>query len=354
MKRFTFFLTIKSYWILFTLLACGSGERIDFSKLNAAPEGKFGNPVYASGPDPWVIQKEDIYYVTHTTGNSLKLYKTKRLSELAKSESKIIWTPPGTGKNSKNIWAPEIHFINNKWYFYYAADDGNNDNHRLWVLENSAADPLTGTWVDKGKLQLPSEKWAIDGTVFQLNGVLYFLWSGWEADVNIKQNIYIAKMENPWTASGERILLSQPEYSWELKGGPPYINEGPEFLMHGNKMFIAYSAATCWSEDYALGLLTADTTSDPLTAASWSKSPQPVFVKNPNGKVFGPGHNSFFKSPDGKEDWLIYHANAASGDGCGDKRSIRMQKFSWNTDDTPAFGEAVSLGTFIDIPSEKK
>jgi GH43 family beta-xylosidase len=28
------------------------------------------------------------------------------------------------GANSKNVWAPEHAFFNNKWYVYYAADDG--------------------------------------------------------------------------------------------------------------------------------------------------------------------------------------------------------------------------------------
>jgi len=71
-------------------------------------------------------------------------------------------------------------------------------------------------------------------------------------------------------------------------------------------------------------------------------------------KVFAPGHNSFFKSPDGKEDWILYHANSEPGQGCGKHRSPRAQKFTWNADGTPHFGEPVKEGMVLAVPSNKK
>src|SRR5690606_3359152 len=121
------------------------------------PDKTFTNPLVTLGPDPWVIQKDGWYYVTHTTGKDLRLYRTRAMSRLREAEMKTVWTPPATGMNSKQIWAPEIHFLEGKWYFYYAADDGDNANHRMWVLENASADPFSGTWVDKGKLALPDD-----------------------------------------------------------------------------------------------------------------------------------------------------------------------------------------------------
>ena len=66
------------------------------------------------------------------------------MSQLKKAVVNTVWTPPATGPYSKDIWAPEIHFLQNKWYIYFAADDGDNKNHRIYVLENSSADPLSG------------------------------------------------------------------------------------------------------------------------------------------------------------------------------------------------------------------
>lgn len=335
---------------LFVLLACIEDER----KVLPDPKGDtFTNPLLPSGADPWVEQKDGWYYVTHTTGKNLKLYRTKKMSDLALAEAQIIWTPPSSGMNSRQIWAPEIHFLQGKWYFYYAADDGLNENHRMWVLENAAADPFTGTWVDKGELELPDDKWAIDGTVFERGDELYLLWSGWEGDVNLRQDIYITRLQNPWTAKGDRVRLSKPEHEWERKGGNPAINEAPQYLERNGKCFIVYSASGCWTDDYALGMLTADTTADPLDPTSWTKSVEPVFSKDPYARAFGPGHNSFFTSPDGTEDWLLYHANPEAGQGCGGKRSPRMQQFYWKNG-IPDFGKPAPLGASIEIPSGEK
>ncbi|HZY79561.1 MAG TPA: glycoside hydrolase family 43 protein [Cyclobacteriaceae bacterium] len=315
---------------------------------------QFTNPLLPTGPDPWVTHYNGMYYITHSTGKNLKLYRTRSVSDLAQAESKVVWTPPATGMNSREIWAPELHRINNKWYFYYAADDCNNHNHRMWVVENSNDDPFEGEWVDKGRLNLPNDKWAIDGSIFEHEGSLYFVWSGWEGDVNVRQDIYITRMIDPWTPDSTRVLLSKPELPWEIKGASeelPTVNEGPQFLKHGNKIFIVYSASGCWTDDYSLGMLEASAGADLMNASSWTKSQQPVLQKDAEAHAFGAGHNSFFRSPDGTQDWIIYHANPEAGQGCRDFRSPRMQPFTWDSDDRPVFGKPVKVGELLAVPA---
>jgi len=134
-----------------------------------------------------------------------------------------------------------------------------------------------------------------------------------------------------------------------LPGNPPHIdvNEGPEVLQHDGKIFLIYSASACWTDYYSLGMLTADSGSNLLDAASWKKSSQPVFQQSLQSRVYAPGHNSFFKSPDGR-DWILYHANLASGQGCGWHRAPRAQPFTWNADGAPNFGRPIATGTPID------
>ena len=320
----------------------------------------FTNPLLPSGPDPWAVYKDGYYYYMHTTGHNLMVWKTKNIANLSTAEKKVVWTPPKTGPYSKEIWAPEIHFLQNKWYIYFSADSGNNIGHRVWVLENASPDPLQGEWVLKGKLATADDKWAIDGSVMEYKGKLYAIWSGWPGDVNGTQNIYIAAMKNPWTIEGKRSLLSTPEYDWEKQGDlnnpndVPHINvnEGPEFLVHGNKIFLVYSASACWTDTYALGMLTANADTNLLDSTSWKKSAQPVFKQSLTNKVYATGHNSFFVSPNGKENWILYHANTNPGDGCGNKRSPRAQKFTWNDDGTPNFGEPVAEGVALAVPAE--
>ena len=311
----------------------------------------FTNPLLPTGPDPWVYQKDGFYYYMHTTGVNLTLWKTAKMSELGSAVSKVIWTPPASGLNSHDVWAPEIHFLDGKWYVYFTAGPGNCcGGQRLWVLENASADPTTGTWTEKGQIAVPGQDlWAIDGTILEQNGDRYLVWSGQEAGSD-QQNIYIAQMSNPWTLTGPRTQLSHPQYDWE-QNGIPKVNEGPEVIMHAGKTYLTYSASHCSTDDYALGMLSASATANPLDASAWTKSATPVFKKSAASSAYGPGHNGFFVSKDGQQNWLIYHANLQAGQGCGNARNPRMQPFTWNTDGSPNFGTPVATGIALPRPA---
>ena len=323
-----------------------------------AAQQTFTNPLLPAGADPWVIQKDGFYYYTHTLGNKLVIWKTKNIAEIDKAVFKTVWVPPDSTLYSKQIWAPELHFLKGKWYMYFAADDGKNENHRLYVIENSSSDPLLGDWVFKGKISDKTNKWAIDGSVFKYRGKHYITWSGWEGDTNGRQDIYIAKLKNPWTIKGARVRISSPVLPWEKIGdlndpnNPPHVdvNEGPQFLANDKKLFLIYSASGCWTDQYALGMLQFTGKRNLLDSAAWHKATEPVFQQSVSNKVYAPGHNSFFKSASGKEDWILYHANAQPGQGCGRNRSPRAQKFSWNEDGTPNFGQPVKTGEVLQIP----
>jgi GH43 family beta-xylosidase len=328
---------------------------------SAVGQPMFTNPLLPTGPDPWVEYHDGTYYYMNTTGTNLKLWKTRSIADLKSAPNKVVWTPPANGPYSHEIWAPEIHFLNGKWYIYFAADAGTNQTHRIWVIENESADPFGGEWKFKGKVADPADKWAIDASVFEDQGHLYFIWSGWEGDVNGTQSIYIARLKNPWTVEGRRARISTPEYPWEKVGdmppqllpdNPPHIdvNEGPEVLKHDGKIFLVYSASACWTDFYSLGMLTADSGADLLDPAVWEKSAEPVFQESPANSVYATGHNSFFKSPDGQQDWILYHANSKAGQGCGSHRSPRAQPFTWNPDGSPNFGIPVPAGRPLQQP----
>ncbi len=291
----------------------------------------FTNPLLPSGPDPWVTSYKGTYYYMNTTGVNLTLWATPDITDLAHAQKKIVWTPPATGPYSHEIWAPEIHRFDDKWYIYFTADALHNETHRIYVIENSSEDPMQGEWTFKGQVTDRTDKWAIDPSAFELNGQKYLIWSGWKGDTDGEQDIYIAHLKNPWTIDSKRTLLSQPQYPWEQVGdlldrpSMPHlnVNEGPEILIHNRDIFLVYSGSACWTDYYELGLLHARVGSNPLDAKSWQKYDHAFFKQNPAASVFATGHNGFFKSPDGKQDWIIYHANSAKGQGCGATRSPR-------------------------------
>ncbi len=299
----------------------------------------FQNPVVDRGADPWVILHEGIYYYCRSYRGGIGLVAITQLPEIGKTEPLQVWKPPENTMYSKQIWAPELHFLEGRWYIYFAADDGNNANHRMYVLESENENPM-GTYRFVGKLSDPTNKWAIDGTVLQLNnGGLYFIWSGWEGDENIQQDLYIAAMSDPKTISGTRYRISSPEYAWE-RNGQPYVNEGPQCLWHNEMLFIIYSASGSWTDDYCLGQLRW-TGEDPLSSTSWEKKEYPVFQKTE--EVFGVGHASFTTTLDGHEYWIVYHA--AIHQGSGWQRNVRIQPFTWHSDGSPNFRIPLPLST---------
>lgn len=313
--------------------------------------GVFTNPLNPSrGPDPWLTYYDGYYYLAATTGTSeWTMRKSPTLAGLKTAAPLQIYTEAEPSRCC-NFWAPEFHLLDGpnglRWYFYYTAGtSGTLDNQRTHVLESAGTDPM-GPYTYKARIFDPAnDGWAIDGSILQLDGVLYFLFSSWVGDY---QSLYIAPMSDPWTISGSRVLISRSEYDWEKAG--LNVNEGPVALQHDDQTFIIYSASFCATPDYALGMLTY-TGGDPLSGESWVKSPEPVFQRWDENGVFGPGHNGFFKSPDGTEDWIVYHANDSAAGACDDWRTTRVQKFTWNADGTPNFGIPVALSEEIAAPS---
>lgn len=314
----------------------------------------FTNPLITSqdSADPWMFYHQGFYYFTATLDpeGGIWLWRSRNLSEFDKGERKKIYQSPQTGLRSKQIWAPEIHRLNNRWYVYFTASDGVDENHRIYVLESRTNDPW-GEYDYKARaFDENNDGWAIDATVFRLNGKLYMVWCGHVPDNG--NGLYIAPMSNPWTISGKRVLISQVDYDWEKVRYP--VNEAPEILQRNGKTFLIYSACDTGTPDYALGLLTFSG-GDPLSINSWKKSPQPVFSQysGEDGNVFGPGHNGFFKSPDGREDWIIYHGKE-TGEYTYRGRRSRAQKFTWNADETPNFGRPIPTGKTLKSPSGEK
>jgi GH43 family beta-xylosidase len=288
------------------------------------------NPILpAPAADPWMIHHNGFYYNCESRNQTtLHVRKAQSILDIGSDDGVKVWTPPPTGPNSQNVWAPELHFLNGKWYIYYAADDGQNENHRMWVLESESEDPQ-GAYRCCGVLDTGG--WAIDGTILEVEKAFYLVWSGWPGEKDGQQNLYIARMQNPWTLSGPRQMLTAPEHTWESVAMP--ICEGPQILKRDGKIFIIYSASASWTVDYCLGMLVT-TSKDVLDPKAWTKV-GPVFAKNES--IWGVGHCSFVKSPCQSEDWIVYHAKSERAHGWLD-RHVHAQQFSWHEDGLPNFG----------------
>lgn len=312
------------------------------------------NPI-SGGQDPYFMKGPDgLYYSVFNGGHggsSLYVAVSPRLSEPGVAHR--VWTAVDGTWNAASIWAPEIHYLRDKYYIYYTSaviDCGIPGwaTRRLGVLE---ADAPLGPYRDMGRLEL-GEEMSIDGTVLETpDGQLFFVYMRNKRFQDSLNTLCIAPMESPTKISGEPVLLSHPQYPWE-----EYVNEGPEALIHDGKIMIVYSAHGAHIPEYCLALLVCENPKDMLNPASWKKYDVPSFKKG-NG-VLGPGHASMTVSPDGSTPYLVYHckSNDISTFGIPGSmhRMICVQPFSWHADGTPDFGEPLPLGQPLPLPAGEK
>jgi GH43 family beta-xylosidase len=308
------------------------------------------NPIVRQRADPQILRVEDgSYYLSATVPeyDRIELRHAASIQGLGTAEPVVVWRKHASGPMGSHIWAPELHRIDGKWYIYFAAG-GAEPEHvwdiRIYVLENSSADPLTGSWVEKGRLDTGWESFALDATTFEHRGVRYLVWAQRDPAIPGNSNLYIAPMANAWSLAGPAVLLSKPELPWETIGF--LVNEGPAVLVRNGRVFITYSASAT-DANYCMGMLSASGTSDLLDPASWSKSQVPVFRTSPETGQYGPGHNSFTVDRNGA-DVLVYHARNypdIQGNPLNDpNRHTRAQRFGWKEDGSPDFGVPVPDG----------
>lgn len=310
----------------------------------------FTNPLSQRGPDPWLTYHDGSYYLATTTWNStVTMRRASTLAGLATATDQVIFNltrPNGAG----TMWAPEFHLLDGpngkRWYFYYTAGREPYDlgTQRIHVLESAGLDPM-GPYSFKADLLDPTQdntwNWTrhppVERPAVPAGHVLQ----------RLAAHVHPAAVQ---PVDGERHAQGAVHADVQLGDGRRRGQRGRGGSAAGRKTFIVYSASHCSTPDYKLGMLTYNG-GDPLNSASWVKSPNPVFQRSNANGVYGPGHNGFFKSPDGTEDWIVYHANNSASGGCDMNRSTRAQKFTWNADGTPNFGTPVALGVTLTAPS---
>lgn len=338
---------------------------------NKSTNATYSNPVFTQNVgDPWMTRYtdsagEEWYLFTCSTNDNITLWRSKALTDnWDHAESRVVFNPdPASGEPwATDLWAPEIHNISGAWYIIFSATpDADNPpplqdarcpincpaiNHRMFVL-GGGADPWTANFTMKGMVNT-YDQFAIDGTYFLYNNEMYHIYSCWQEQTSAwPANLCITHMTDPWTVDTnftDRRMISVPNEPWErVPYGRPdtrlATNEGPQQLVNPTtgQNFVIYSAARVNTPFYCLGMLEL-VGNNPMEYQSWRKHRDGcVFHQNTVAGVYATGHASFTTSPDGSENYVVYHAQTTANPSANLYRTVRTQKFTWNDDGTPNF-----------------
>ena len=307
------------------------------------------NPIVECRADPHVtLHTDGYYYFTASVPeyDRIEVRRARTLDALSDTDDvATVWTKPDEGPCSDLIWAPEIHYFDDHWVIYFAAAPNREIydgafQHRMYALICHEANPVAGQWTLAGQVDSGIDSFCLDATAFKHRGQWYYLWAQKSPTIVGNSCLYIATMSDSVTLNSAPVMISKPEFDWEVRGFR--VNEGPSVIRRHGRIHVSYSASAT-DERYCMGLLTADEDRPLLDPASWSKATEPVFQSRPEKAIYGPGHNSFTTSPDGTVDYMIYHARNYTdieGDPLWDpNRHACVHRLAWDRDGRPVFGQ---------------
>ena len=273
----------------------------------------WNTPFIAQRADPYVLNQGGKWYFTASVPeyDRIALRAADSLENLRGAAETVVWHAHESGDMSQHIWAPELRYLDGRWYIYFAASRKDDIwALRPWVLRCEGDDPMKDPWVECGMLkradgdEFSFTDFSLDMTVFDHGGRRYCVWAE-KVSVGRKiSNLYIAEMADPLMLKTPQMLLTSPSYAWERHGF--WVNEGPTFVAHGDRVYLTFSASDT-SPAYCMGLLWADADADLMDISAWHKVNHPVFSTDAEKGLFGPGHNTFFTDGAG-EVYTAYHA----------------------------------------------
>ena len=339
-----------------------SNQNFVFSQTDVQGKRTFMNPLGSEGhPDPCIVYcaKENCYYGISTTGfpfwgdDTLTVHRAKNFEDLfVTSESRVVYRSNDQDETYGYLWAPELHYIRGQWYIYTSCQNApkNNLKHVI-VLKAKTESPFDGFELCG---HINRDFYAIDPSVYHdtESDKLYLCCS---PVIDSIQRLSIQELRSPAEPVGKIAVIAKPELDWEQV--PPYcdggaIVEGGFFVKSPNgRLFILYSANGCWSDDYTIGLLEYKG-GNIISADSWEKYPYPILTKG-NGN-FGPGHATFFYSPDKSELWICYHCLESSNPSVQPmKRLCHCQRVFFDETGFPHIGDLFPNNVPCAVPSEK-
>lgn len=247
------------------------------------------------------------------------------------------WAYPDSG-----LWAPDIEFLNGKYFLYYSVPDTKTtltDNGRAMAIGVATSESPAGPWTDSGQpvvephyascrncAEQRRTRWAIDPDVVADDaGQLWIFYGSYFGGISAR------KLSNDG-------LHSDPASQVQITTFDRY--EAANVVKHGEYYYLFASATNCCNgpvTGYSVFVGRSKSVTGPyldregVSLLNARVGGTPVLSMNGN-RFVGPGHSALFTDTAG-QDWLVYHAidmNDPSLNGAGDgKRPVMMDPVDW-------------------------
>ena len=286
---------------------------------------EFSNPVApAYMADPYCFLHDGTYYAVGTgvleaggtgSGKVIPMLRSQNLQHW--EELGPVLTPPADERGGE-FWAPEVGYSDGVFYLYYHAN-GNGGGFRIRVATSTTPG---GPYTDTGNpmTDVAMNPFAIDSDMFRDDDgqcYLFYATDFYDSDATTFRGtaLVVDRMKSMTELAGHPQVVMRAHWQWQiflrdrLMGGKVadwYTLEGPSVVKRGGKYYCFYSGGNYQNDTYGVDYLTADHVTGPWREAGQARGPQ--IMRSVPGQVIGPGHNSIVTSPDGKEDYIVYHA----------------------------------------------
>ena len=263
--------------------------------------------------DPYILPYEGAYYLYGTVGadrgeTSLYVYRSTDMENWEEPVTIFTLTPEFWGV--QDLWAPEVHIYNSKFYLFFSVKGENG----LRGTQIAVCDTPDGTFVPVvDHAATPLDQSCIDGTLYIENGTPYMVYSHDWPDTYFEEGnyylgeIYAVEMNADLTeAVGEPFLLftgldaplsanAPTPCEWMGKSSIRYGTDGPFMTrLSDGRLLLA------WSPIPALNYVVLGAVSDSGSIhGTWRHLDQPIFDNNG-------GHPMFFDDFDGKKKMAIH------------------------------------------------
>lgn len=259
-----------------------------------------------NGGDTYCLNYNGWFYLYHPHNQRVYAYKSKNL---------VNWTYLGEvynnighdhgGDAAEGLYAPEVHFINGKFYLYYVsvmsggADPTGTGNKDVMVVEGSSPTSFTAS---TRTVLLDGDYAFLDPTLFKASNGNLYLYFKWRGASGTGSEIKGRRMSGPKTFADDGVvLIRSDQMPASLRSGQmehPSVDE-----KNGNYvLFFSYGEGSSVGPDgYKVCYAKATNPLGPYTLAAEN----PIMYTGQNAGVRAPGATSTVRDGDNKL-WMVY------------------------------------------------